>query len=301
MSGAEFDGAPPAARLGGGAAGGGKRTGIGPTLARSFSGALIDLDAPEAALIDLADVARALGHIKRWNGHTARPLSVLEHSLFVMRLCPPRAMLAGAAHDGHEYMTGDGTRPYAHTQGVRLARRLAPLAVLPEALIARELAAATDGIKRDLDIAIATRLFLEVGAAPDVARTEALALAHEMRGPDVKAADEQAAAVEAVEFFGRGTFWCFPAEEPDLAALAEDWLEALRALAAERIGRVWRQGASDAGPVRQARADAALQRAERDARIARGASLDFAPTLVAMGEGETGAPVAACGDGEMPA
>jgi hypothetical protein len=214
--------------------GGGK--GLPPTLARSWGGALIDLAAPEARLIRLDAVALSLSQIKRWNGHTSRPLSVLEHSLIVGDMLPGPLRLAGLAHDAHEYMTGDGTRPYAATQGVALARRLAPLIGLPEALIARELAAATDAIKRGLDLAFGEALFLECGAAPDVARMEAAEIAHEMRGPAVKAADERAAEIEAKELFETGSPGrAYATDEPDLDHLRQCWLGAIRAEAVTRI------------------------------------------------------------------
>jgi hypothetical protein len=211
-------------------------TGLPPTLARSWGGALIDLDAPEARLIRLDAVALSLSQIKRWNGHTARPLSVLEHSIIVGDMLPGPLRLAGLAHDAHEYMTGDGTRPYAATQGVALARRLSAMSRLPEALIARELAAATDVIKRGLDLAFGEALFLECGAAPDVARMEAAELAHEMRGPAVKAADERAAEIEAKELFETGSPGrTYATHEPDLDQLRRLWLGAIKAEAVTRI------------------------------------------------------------------
>jgi 5'-deoxynucleotidase YfbR-like HD superfamily hydrolase len=220
--------------------GGGK--GLPPTLARSWGGALIDLAAPEARLIRLDAVALSLSQIKRWNGHTSRPLSVLEHSLIVGDMLPGPLRLAGLAHDAHEYMTGDGTRPYAATQGVALARRLSAMSRLPEALIARELAAATDAIKRGLDLAFGEALFLGCGAAPDVARMEAAELAHEMRGPAVKAADERAAEIEARELFETKLFETgsptkiYATDEPDLDQLRRLWLGAIKAEAVARVG-----------------------------------------------------------------
>ena len=56
-------------------------------------------------------IARTLSRINRYNGHGKHPISVLDHSLIVSRLCPPEFALAGLMHDAHEALIGDITQP----------------------------------------------------------------------------------------------------------------------------------------------------------------------------------------------
>ena len=68
-----------------------------------------------AADVDLADIAHGLALTNRWNGATARPVSVAWHSLVVSALAAetqPSAELHGLMHDAAEAYTGDWTQPY---------------------------------------------------------------------------------------------------------------------------------------------------------------------------------------------
>ncbi len=88
---------------------------------------------PESYDYDLDEIARALGHVCRWAGHTYRHYSVAEHSIFVAwealnRYClangrinvqhfrkyagAVRIYLAGLVHDAAEAFTGDIPRPF---------------------------------------------------------------------------------------------------------------------------------------------------------------------------------------------
>ncbi len=74
-------------------------------------GRKVDLLHPKPEMIDIDDIAHALSHICRFNGHTRRPYSVAEHSIFVAMQCPRELTLAGLLHDAAEAYIGDVTRP----------------------------------------------------------------------------------------------------------------------------------------------------------------------------------------------
>ena len=75
--------------------------------------------------IDLADIAHGLALTNRWNGATARPVSVAWHSLVVSALAAetqPAAELHALMHDAAEAYTGDWTQPYKLHLGPMLTR-----------------------------------------------------------------------------------------------------------------------------------------------------------------------------------
>jgi hypothetical protein len=208
------------------------------TLARSYSGALLDLDVPDWREIDLDDVARALSTMARFNGHTDRPLPVLEHSQVVAGLVPPRYRLAARLHDGHEYMTGDGTRPYVATLEKRLGRILSGLpafGLLETDFIRRVI----DGVKHDLDVAIARQIIERFAPGLPNADLEARQLACEMRSPIVKAADDAASVIELKRFFGGQVARSsehYPEIQPAPEQVALDWLADVERETCERFG-----------------------------------------------------------------
>ena len=83
----------------------------------THSGRVVGLLTPRPEAIELADIARSLSRLPRFNGHLRgkHAYSVAEHSLTVARLLPPgasdRLRLAALLHDAHEAYVGDISRP----------------------------------------------------------------------------------------------------------------------------------------------------------------------------------------------
>lgn len=72
--------------------------------------------------VSLGDIAHALGHLVRFNGHTSRHYSVLEHSLLVERIAhqsgaSPMERLCALLHDAHEAYIGDVASPVKALMG----------------------------------------------------------------------------------------------------------------------------------------------------------------------------------------
>lgn len=70
-----------------------------------------DLANPWASEPDLAQIAKALGNICRFNGNTSRHYSVAEHSIRVAQLVPTQHKLAALLHDAAEAFVGDMVSP----------------------------------------------------------------------------------------------------------------------------------------------------------------------------------------------
>lgn len=66
---------------------------------------------PQPEDVAIADIAHALAHICRYNGHCSRFYSVAEHSVLVASALPPQLKLCGLLHDAAEAYVGDMTRP----------------------------------------------------------------------------------------------------------------------------------------------------------------------------------------------
>lgn len=75
------------------------------------SGRQFDLLNPNAAMVAPFDIAHALAHLCRFNGHTRQHYSVAQHSLLVADLCPEKHQLAALLHDATEAYIGDMVRP----------------------------------------------------------------------------------------------------------------------------------------------------------------------------------------------
>lgn len=59
--------------------------------------------------IDIFDIAHSLACTNRFAGHTMRPISVAQHSVYVSYLCPGQALQA-LLHDASEAYLGDITK-----------------------------------------------------------------------------------------------------------------------------------------------------------------------------------------------
>lgn len=70
---------------------------------------------PRPEEIDIFDIAHALAHQCRYNGHSDFFYSVAEHSVLVSRVVPPEHALWGLLHDAAEAYLGDMIRPLKRT------------------------------------------------------------------------------------------------------------------------------------------------------------------------------------------
>lgn len=202
---------------------------ISPTCTGLHNGALIDLENPDWRAIDIHSVAISLSRIPRFLGHTIRPVSVLEHSIAVARIVPPRLRLAALLHDAHEALIGDITRPM---------RRV----------LAKECGAGVgvgiDNLAYRVDVVVVAKVltfwpeFSGTGAEGWWHLGAAIDLAHEMRGDHVCAADDAMCAAE-MRLYAR---WNGEprgdslAEPPAPDVLIEEWLQALEDLVHLRFG-----------------------------------------------------------------
>lgn len=170
------------------------------TAMRTRSGKLIDLLAPDHKDIVLEDVAWGLSGLTRWCGATRQRICVARHSLHVSALVPRPLRLAALIHDGHEFVTGDPTRPF--------------VAALAFAMPGAK--ALIDRLKRSVDEAIAWQLLDRVGAKapPEGLRAIVGELVDAMRHPAVKAADDLMLKLEGREWWGT-------VERVELGALIE--------------------------------------------------------------------------------
>ena len=77
----------------------------------------VDLLNPSVDTISIYDIAHNLAYTNRFNGGTKRPLSVAEHSLYVMGLVGERHKLQALMHDATEAYIGDITTPVKQALG----------------------------------------------------------------------------------------------------------------------------------------------------------------------------------------
>jgi len=78
---------------------------------QTFSGVEFYIQDPRPEDINIIDIAHALSHICRYNGHCSFHYSVAQHSALVARLVPNHLKLAALLHDAHEAYTGDIVSP----------------------------------------------------------------------------------------------------------------------------------------------------------------------------------------------
>lgn len=84
------------------------------TWIQTYSHRRFDLLNPRIEDVHIEDIAHALSHLCRFNGHTLAFYSVAQHSVLVAQICEerePGTGLAGLMHDAAEAYIGDVTRP----------------------------------------------------------------------------------------------------------------------------------------------------------------------------------------------
>lgn len=77
----------------------------------THSGQQFDLLRPNASMIKPGDIAHALAHLCRFNGHSRGHYSMAQHSLIVASLVPAEHQLVALLHDAAEAYIGDMTQP----------------------------------------------------------------------------------------------------------------------------------------------------------------------------------------------
>jgi hypothetical protein len=78
---------------------------------QTFSGVEFYIQDPLPEDINIIDIAHALSHICRYNGHCSFHYSVAQHSALVAQLVPKEFALPALLHDAHEAYTGDIVSP----------------------------------------------------------------------------------------------------------------------------------------------------------------------------------------------
>ena len=85
---------------------------------RTVSDRLINILWPEAAVVDINDIAHSLSLQCRYNGHVSEHYNVAHHSVIVSQHCPKEDALWGLLHDASEAYLGDVNSPLKSVLGM---------------------------------------------------------------------------------------------------------------------------------------------------------------------------------------
>lgn len=88
---------------------------------------------PSPAEVDIIDIAQALGHLCRYNGHCRHFYSVAEHSVILAENVPEHQARWALMHDAAEAYLGDVIRPIKHAVPELLGMERRILATICEA------------------------------------------------------------------------------------------------------------------------------------------------------------------------
>ena len=101
----------------------------GPYL-QTVSGRFVNPFDPDPSQLDIADIARALGNLCRFGGHSRAFYSVAQHSVIVSELVEQRGgdadeVFAALMHDASEAYLGDMPHPLKHRSALGAAFKAA--------------------------------------------------------------------------------------------------------------------------------------------------------------------------------
>jgi len=108
---------------------------------QTYTGVAFDLANPRPEDVNATDISVALSRIVRYNGHTAEPYTVAQHSVLVSRQLAAeghghQTQLAGLLHDAHEAYIGDIVSPVLKVLGGDVATAVSILTERIDGVIA---------------------------------------------------------------------------------------------------------------------------------------------------------------------